>query len=123
MGKLVTMIFGKLPLPWPNSIRMILNQENLKAMMSKAGFARVTYHNMTGGVVGPLHRGHQALMPHRPLLSRPCQRSLAAALAARRIRLERRGPPAPEAGTGKVILIQAREPQWQFICCQATPGA
>ncbi|MFN3581137.1 MAG: bifunctional demethylmenaquinone methyltransferase/2-methoxy-6-polyprenyl-1,4-benzoquinol methylase UbiE [Pseudomonas sp.] len=38
------------------SIRMHPDQETLKAMMEAAGFARVTYHNMTGGVVA-LHRG------------------------------------------------------------------
>lgn len=38
------------------SIRMHPDQETLKAMMVETGFARVTYHNMTGGVVA-LHRG------------------------------------------------------------------
>lgn len=38
------------------SIRMHPDQETLKAMMSTAGFERVTYHNMTGGIVA-LHRG------------------------------------------------------------------
>ena len=38
------------------SIRMHPDQETLKAMMSEAGFERVTYHNMTGGIVA-LHRG------------------------------------------------------------------
>ncbi|PKM29568.1 MAG: bifunctional demethylmenaquinone methyltransferase/2-methoxy-6-polyprenyl-1,4-benzoquinol methylase UbiE [Gammaproteobacteria bacterium HGW-Gammaproteobacteria-11] len=38
------------------SIRMHPDQETLKAMMEAAGFARVSYHNMTGGVVA-LHRG------------------------------------------------------------------
>jgi demethylmenaquinone methyltransferase/2-methoxy-6-polyprenyl-1,4-benzoquinol methylase len=38
------------------SIRMHPDQETLKAMMEEAGFARVTFHNMTGGVVA-LHRG------------------------------------------------------------------
>lgn len=38
------------------SIRMHPDQETLKSMMEEAGFARVTYHNMTGGVVA-LHRG------------------------------------------------------------------
>jgi demethylmenaquinone methyltransferase/2-methoxy-6-polyprenyl-1,4-benzoquinol methylase len=32
------------------------DQETLKAMMVDAGFERVTYHNMTGGIVA-LHRG------------------------------------------------------------------
>lgn len=38
------------------SIRMHPNQETLKGMMVEAGFERVTYHNMTGGIVA-LHRG------------------------------------------------------------------
>ena len=38
------------------SIRMHPDQETLKAMMTDAGFARVTFHNMTGGIVA-LHRG------------------------------------------------------------------
>ncbi len=38
------------------SIRMHPDQETLKAMMEQQGFARVTYHNMTGGIVA-LHRG------------------------------------------------------------------
>lgn len=38
------------------SIRMHPDQETLKAMMGAAGFERVTYHNMTGGIVA-LHRG------------------------------------------------------------------
>ncbi len=38
------------------SIRMHPDQETLKAMMQKAGFDPVTYHNMTGGIVA-LHRG------------------------------------------------------------------
>ena len=38
------------------SIRMHPDQDTLKAMMEQAGFARVTYHNMTGGIVA-LHRG------------------------------------------------------------------
>jgi len=38
------------------SIRMHPDQETLKAMMEEAGFERVTYHNMTGGIVA-LHRG------------------------------------------------------------------
>ncbi len=38
------------------SIRMHPDQETLKAMMAEAGFERVTYHNMTGGIVA-LHRG------------------------------------------------------------------
>jgi len=38
------------------SIRMHPDQDTLKAMMETAGFERVTYHNMTGGIVA-LHRG------------------------------------------------------------------
>ena len=38
------------------SIRMHPNQETLKSMMVEAGFDRVTYHNMTAGIVA-LHRG------------------------------------------------------------------
>ena len=38
------------------SIRMHPDQETLKGMMEEVGFARVTYHNMTGGIVA-LHRG------------------------------------------------------------------
>ena len=38
------------------SIRMHPDQDTLKAMMLDAGFDRVTYHNMTGGIVA-LHRG------------------------------------------------------------------
>ena len=38
------------------SIRMHPDQETLKSMMVQAGFDRVTYHNMTSGIVA-LHRG------------------------------------------------------------------
>ena len=38
------------------SIRMHPNQETLKDMMSDAGFDKVEYHNMTGGIVA-LHKG------------------------------------------------------------------
>ncbi|MEK1907202.1 MAG: class I SAM-dependent methyltransferase, partial [Pseudomonas sp.] len=38
------------------SIRMHPDQDTLKAMMAEAGFERVTFHNMTGGIVA-LHRG------------------------------------------------------------------
>ena len=38
------------------SIRMHPDQETLKSMMTAAGFDRVTYHNMTSGIVA-LHRG------------------------------------------------------------------
>lgn len=41
------------------SIRMHPDQETLKQMMEDAGFARVEYHNMTGGIVA-LHRGIKA---------------------------------------------------------------
>ena len=38
------------------SIRMHPDQETLKGMMADAGFERITFHNMTGGIVA-LHRG------------------------------------------------------------------
>ena len=38
------------------SIRMHPDQETLKSMMVEAGFGRVTYHNMTSGIVA-VHRG------------------------------------------------------------------
>ena len=41
------------------SIRVHPDQETLKAMMEDAGFARVEYHDLTGGVVA-LHRGVKA---------------------------------------------------------------
>lgn len=41
------------------SIRMHPDQETLKGMMETAGFNRVSYHNMTGGMVA-LHRGIKA---------------------------------------------------------------
>jgi demethylmenaquinone methyltransferase/2-methoxy-6-polyprenyl-1,4-benzoquinol methylase len=41
------------------SIRVHPDQETLKEMMENAGFIRVEYHNMTGGVVA-LHRGIKA---------------------------------------------------------------
>lgn len=41
------------------SIRMHPDQETLKGMMLEAGFDRVDYHNLTGGVVA-LHRGVKA---------------------------------------------------------------
>ncbi len=40
------------------SIRMHPGQEELKAMMEAVGFERVTYHNLTAGVVA-LHRGYK----------------------------------------------------------------
>lgn len=41
------------------SIRMHPDQETLKGMMESAGYSRVSYHNMTGGMVA-LHRGIKA---------------------------------------------------------------
>jgi len=41
------------------SIRMHPDQETLKDIMEDAGFARVEYHNMTGGIVA-VHRGVKA---------------------------------------------------------------
>lgn len=38
------------------SIRMHPDQETLKSMMQQAGFEKVSYHNMTGGIVA-LHKG------------------------------------------------------------------
>ena len=38
------------------SIRMHPDQDELKAMLHRAGFGHVDYHNMTGGVVA-LHVG------------------------------------------------------------------
>lgn len=40
------------------SIRMHPDQETLKQMMQYAGFAEVSYHNLTGGIVA-LHRGYK----------------------------------------------------------------
>ena len=40
------------------SIRMHPDQETLKSMMSTAGYEKVDYQNMTGGVVA-LHRGYK----------------------------------------------------------------
>ena len=40
------------------SIRMHPDQETLKAMMADAGFAEVSFHNLTGGIVA-LHRGYK----------------------------------------------------------------
>lgn len=40
------------------SIRRHPDQERLKAMMVEAGFERVTYHNLTGGIVA-LHKGYK----------------------------------------------------------------
>ena len=40
------------------SIRMHPNQEELKAQMLEAGFDKVEYHNMTGGIVA-LHKGYK----------------------------------------------------------------
>ncbi|MBB3102890.1 bifunctional demethylmenaquinone methyltransferase/2-methoxy-6-polyprenyl-1,4-benzoquinol methylase UbiE [Azomonas macrocytogenes] len=55
MGKLITQDADSYRY-LAESIRMHPDQETLKAMMSEAGFERVTYHNMTGGIVA-LHRG------------------------------------------------------------------
>ena len=41
------------------SIRMHPAQKTLKTMMEEAGFARVEYFNMTGGIVA-LHRGFKS---------------------------------------------------------------
>ena len=40
------------------SIRMHPDQETLKTMMQYVGFAEVSYHNLTGGIVA-LHRGYK----------------------------------------------------------------
>ena len=40
------------------SIRMHPGQEELKAMMEHAGFAKVDYYNLSGGVVA-LHKGYK----------------------------------------------------------------
>ena len=40
------------------SIRMHPGQEELKTLMQGVGFERVTYHNLTAGVVA-LHRGYK----------------------------------------------------------------
>ena len=40
------------------SIRMHPDQETMKGMMEKAGFARCDYFNLTGGIVA-LHRGYK----------------------------------------------------------------
>jgi demethylmenaquinone methyltransferase/2-methoxy-6-polyprenyl-1,4-benzoquinol methylase len=40
------------------SIRMHPDQETLKGMMERAGFERVGYHNLSGGIVA-LHRGYR----------------------------------------------------------------
>ena len=37
--------------------RLLVDDEN-KAMMQQAGFAEVSYHNLTGGIVA-LHRGYK----------------------------------------------------------------
>ncbi|TVP92655.1 MAG: bifunctional demethylmenaquinone methyltransferase/2-methoxy-6-polyprenyl-1,4-benzoquinol methylase UbiE [Pseudomonadaceae bacterium] len=55
MGKLVTQDAESYRY-LAESIRMHPDQETLKAMLEQAGFARVSYHNMTGGIVA-LHRG------------------------------------------------------------------
>ena len=40
------------------SIRMHPDQETLKSMMEQAGYAAVSYHNLTGGIVA-MHRGYK----------------------------------------------------------------
>ncbi|MEX2524915.1 MAG: bifunctional demethylmenaquinone methyltransferase/2-methoxy-6-polyprenyl-1,4-benzoquinol methylase UbiE [Gammaproteobacteria bacterium] len=40
------------------SIRMHPNQETMKSMMEEAGFSRVTYYNLSGGIVA-LHTGYR----------------------------------------------------------------
>jgi demethylmenaquinone methyltransferase/2-methoxy-6-polyprenyl-1,4-benzoquinol methylase len=55
MGQLITNDAGSYQY-LAESIRMHPGQEELKAMMEGAGFERVTYHNLTAGVVA-LHRG------------------------------------------------------------------
>lgn len=40
------------------SIRMHPDQETLKSMMEQAGYAEVSYHNLTGGIVA-MHRGYK----------------------------------------------------------------
>lgn len=55
MGKLITQDADSYRY-LAESIRMHPDQETLKGMMEEAGFDRVTYHNMTGGIVA-LHRG------------------------------------------------------------------
>ena len=40
------------------SIRMHPDQETLKAMLQTAGFARVDYHNLSGGIVA-IHKAHK----------------------------------------------------------------
>ncbi len=55
MGKLVANDPGSYQY-LAESIRMHPGQEELKAMMETAGFARVQYHNLTAGIVA-LHKG------------------------------------------------------------------
>ena len=55
MGKLVAKDAGSYQY-LAESIRMHPGQEELKAMMETAGFAKVSYHNLTAGVVA-LHKG------------------------------------------------------------------
>lgn len=58
MGKLVTKDADSYQY-LAESIRKHPDQETLKAMMIESGFDRVTYHNLTGGIVA-LHRGIKA---------------------------------------------------------------
>jgi demethylmenaquinone methyltransferase/2-methoxy-6-polyprenyl-1,4-benzoquinol methylase len=55
MGKLVAKDAGSYQY-LAESIRMHPGQEELKSMMEAAGFAKVSYHNLTAGVVA-LHKG------------------------------------------------------------------
>lgn len=57
LGKLVARDAGSYQY-LAESIRMHPGQEELKAMMEQAGFGRVTYYNLTGGVVA-LHKGYK----------------------------------------------------------------
>jgi demethylmenaquinone methyltransferase/2-methoxy-6-polyprenyl-1,4-benzoquinol methylase len=57
MGQLVTNDAGSYQY-LAESIRMHPGQEELKAMMEQAGFGRVSYHNLSAGVVA-LHRGYK----------------------------------------------------------------
>jgi demethylmenaquinone methyltransferase/2-methoxy-6-polyprenyl-1,4-benzoquinol methylase len=58
MGKLVTQDADSYQY-LAESIRKHPDQETLKQMMLDAGFARVSYHNLTGGIVA-MHRGVKA---------------------------------------------------------------
>lgn len=84
------------------SIRMHPDQETLKSMMVEAGFDRVTYHNMTSGIVA-VHRGSSPDAPGRPARQRraraqPCPAPDSTAL------------PRLAALEGKVIEIDCVQP-------------